>query len=56
MIQVINRALNILEVIANNSDKELGLAEIADEVELNHGTWYRSSTTNMICYGLLAMR
>ena len=38
MIQVINRALNILEVIANNSDKELGLSEIADEVELNHGT------------------
>jgi len=38
MIQVINRALNILEVIANNTDKELGLAEIADEVELNHGT------------------
>lgn len=38
MIQVVNRALNILEVIANSPDKELGLSEIANAVELNHGT------------------
>ena len=38
MIQVINRALNILEVISHDHDKEWGLSEIADELELNHGT------------------
>ena len=38
MIQVVNRALNILEIIAKNPDRELGLTEIADSVELNHGT------------------
>lgn len=38
MIQVVNRALNILEVIAKSPDKELGLSEIANTVELNHGT------------------
>lgn len=38
MIQVVNRALNILEIIAKSPDKELGLSEIANTVELNHGT------------------
>ncbi|WP_044269701.1 IclR family transcriptional regulator [Bacteroides timonensis] len=38
MIQVINRAFNILEVIAHDHNKEWGLSEIADELELNHGT------------------
>lgn len=38
MIQVINRALNILEIISHDHDKEWGLSEIADELELNHGT------------------
>jgi Transcriptional regulator len=38
MIQVINRALNIIEVIAQDDGKEWGLSEIADSLELNHGT------------------
>ena len=38
MIQVINRALNILEYIASDNNREFGLSEIADKVELNHGT------------------
>ncbi|MDR1524428.1 MAG: helix-turn-helix domain-containing protein [Tannerella sp.] len=38
MIQVINRALNILEYIASDSNREFGLSEIADTLELNHGT------------------
>lgn len=38
MIQVINRALSILEVIAQDNEKEWGLSEIADGLELNHGT------------------
>lgn len=38
MIQVINRAFNIMEVIAQNTDKEWGLSEIADTLGLNHGT------------------
>ncbi len=38
MIQVINRALNILEIIAHDHNKEWGLSEIANELELNHGT------------------
>lgn len=38
MIQVIHRALNILELIAKDRDKEYGLSEIADHLGLNHGT------------------
>lgn len=38
MIQVINRALNIMEVIAQDNTKEWGLSEIADSLGLNHGT------------------
>lgn len=38
MIQVINRALNIIEVIAQDNEKEWRLSEIADTLELNHGT------------------
>lgn len=38
MIQVIHRALNILELIAKNPERELGLSEIADALDLNHGT------------------
>ena len=38
MIQVINRALNILEILAQEPDKEFGLSEIATTVELNAGT------------------
>ena len=38
MIQVINRALNILEILAQEPDKEFGLSEIATAVELNAGT------------------
>lgn len=38
MIQVIHRALNILELIAQNRDREVGLSEIADTLGLNHGT------------------
>lgn len=38
MIQVIHRALNILEIIARNPEKEWSLSEIANELELNHGT------------------
>ncbi len=38
MIQVIHRAFNILELLAENADRELGLSEIADSLELNHGT------------------
>lgn len=38
MIQVVNRALNILEIIAKNPEKEVGLSEIADSLGLNHGT------------------
>jgi IclR family transcriptional regulator, KDG regulon repressor len=38
MIQVIHRALDILELVAKNRDKEFGLGEIADELRLNHGT------------------
>lgn len=38
MIQVINRAFNIMEVIAQDNEKEWGLSEIADSLELNHGT------------------
>jgi len=38
MIQVINRAFNIMEVIAQDNEKEWGLSEIADSLKLNHGT------------------
>lgn len=38
MIQVINRAFNIMEIIAQDNEKEWGLSEIADSLELNHGT------------------
>lgn len=38
MIQVIHRALNILEFVAKDRDKEFGLSEISDSLGLNHGT------------------
>ena len=38
MIQVIHRALNILELIAKAPDKTLSLTEIADAQALNYGT------------------
>ena len=38
MIQVVNRALNILEMIAANPGESLTLSEIADTLNLNHGT------------------
>ncbi|NBA85580.1 helix-turn-helix domain-containing protein [Emticicia sp. CRIBPO] len=38
MIQVINRALDILEYIAVDPERPKTLSEIADKLELNHGT------------------
>lgn len=38
MIQVINRALDILEIVAENPEKPTSLGEIADTLGLNHGT------------------
>ncbi|MEC3879826.1 IclR family transcriptional regulator [Parapedobacter sp. 10938] len=38
MIQVLNRALDILELLSRNLDKELSLSEIADPLNLNHST------------------
>lgn len=38
MIQVVNRALDILELLSRNLDKEHSLSEIADPLNLNHGT------------------
>jgi DNA-binding IclR family transcriptional regulator len=38
MIQVIHRALNILELVARDRDKEHTLSEISDSLGLNHGT------------------
>ena len=38
MIQVIHRAFDIIELCAKNRDRELTLSEIADKLELNHGT------------------
>jgi DNA-binding IclR family transcriptional regulator len=38
MIQVLNRAFDILEFISREKDKEYGLTEIADNLELNHST------------------
>lgn len=38
MIQVVHRALNILEVIANSPQVSFSLSEIADTLHLNHAT------------------
>lgn len=38
MIQVINRAFDILEFVAGNKNKVYSLTEIADAFQLNHGT------------------
>jgi DNA-binding IclR family transcriptional regulator len=38
MIQVLHRALDILEYCAKNPEQTLSLSEIADKFELNHGT------------------
>jgi IclR family KDG regulon transcriptional repressor len=38
MIQVIHRALDILELVSRERSKEFGLGEIADSLGLNHGT------------------
>lgn len=38
MIQVINRALDILEIISADPEKPKSLGEIADSLGLNHGT------------------
>lgn len=38
MIQVLNRALDILELIAQNQKTDLTLSEIANKCNLNHGT------------------
>ncbi|RYC70805.1 MULTISPECIES: IclR family transcriptional regulator [Spirosoma] len=38
MIQVINRAIDIVEYIAQDPDKPKALGDIADAVGLNHGT------------------
>ncbi|WP_339867035.1 IclR family transcriptional regulator [uncultured Algoriphagus sp.] len=38
MIQVVNRALDILEFIAKDKNKIYSLTEIADALELNHAT------------------
>ena len=38
MIQVIHRALNILEFIAQHPQRDYSLTEIADQHQLNHGT------------------
>ncbi|MEM6845297.1 MAG: IclR family transcriptional regulator [Bacteroidota bacterium] len=38
MIQVLHRALNILEFIAQHPNREYTLSEIADHHQLNHGT------------------
>lgn len=38
MIQVLNRALDILELLSRNIDREHSLSEIADSLNLNHGT------------------
>ena len=37
MIQVINRALNILEILAQEPDKEFGLSEIAAAIRIKRG-------------------
>ena len=38
MIQVVHRALNLLEFIAQHPNREYSLTEIADQHQLNHGT------------------
>lgn len=38
MIQVINRAFDILEIMAKDLDREYHLGELADKLKLNHGT------------------
>ncbi|MBN8825727.1 MULTISPECIES: IclR family transcriptional regulator C-terminal domain-containing protein [unclassified Spirosoma] len=38
MIQVINRALDLLELIANEPEQPKSLGELADGLSLNHGT------------------
>lgn len=38
MIQVVNRALDILEYLSLNKDKEIGLAEIARDLKINPAT------------------
>ncbi len=38
MIQVLNRALDIIEYVARNPKRDHTLSEIADHLELNHGT------------------
>lgn len=38
MIQVINRALSILELVGSDTGREFRLSEIADGLGLNHGT------------------
>jgi DNA-binding IclR family transcriptional regulator len=38
MIQVLNRAFDILELVASDRGKKFGLGEIADSLGLNHGT------------------
>src|SRR5690606_3285941 len=38
MIQVLNRALDILELLSRNVNKEHSLSDIADPLNLNHGT------------------
>lgn len=38
MIQVIHRALNMLEFIAQHPQRDFSLTEIADQHQLNHGT------------------
>ena len=38
MIQVLNRAFDILELVAIKKDSDIGLGEIADTLGLNHGT------------------
>lgn len=38
MIQVLNRAFDIIELLSRNLDKELSLSEIANPLDLNHGT------------------
>lgn len=38
MIQVLHRALNILELLAESTKSEISLSEIADTLHLNHST------------------
>ena len=38
MIQVINRALDILELIAEEPEKQKSLSEISEKLDLNSGT------------------